>query len=434
MNYQEARDFIDEASQYGSVYGLESIRGLLDRLSNPQNDLKIVHIAGTNGKGSTIAFLNSILRSAGYRTGRYISPTVVSYRERIRVGEEYITREAFAEHIGRIAEVVAEIVKEGRPHPTAFEIETAAAFLYFQACKCDIVLLETGLGGTMDATNIIENPICAVLTSISMDHMAILGDTLSEIGKNKAGIIKPGAIAVTLDQAAEVMEAIDHRCAECACMGVIADRGNVYGTTTGPGTIRFSYQGQGEAWEDLEIRMTALYQVDNAVLALEAAEVLQSLGWNIKREHVYEGLGQAVWGGRFTRVMDCPEFYIDGAHNEGAAARLKETLEARFAGRRIIYIMGVLADKEYDKIAGITAPLAERIITITPDNPRALQAELLAETVSRFHGNVAAAESLEEAVSTAIHAAGEDGVIIAFGSLSYLGDLLKVVEKRKEAL
>ena len=200
MNYTEARVYLDEISKYGSVLGLESMKELLDRLGNPQDDLKFIHISGTNGKGSVLAYLSTVLSGAGYRTGRYISPTLFSYRERIQVDQEYIEKDALARHVTKIAAAVEDMKTAGLAGPTAFEIETALAFLYFKEKHCDIVTLETGLGGLLDATNVIRTPVIEVIASISMDHMDCLGDTLEKIAQQKAGIIKPNTLVVSAAQ------------------------------------------------------------------------------------------------------------------------------------------------------------------------------------------------------------------------------------------
>lgn len=212
MNYQQSRTYIKDAEQYGSVLGLANMKELLNRLGNPQNDSRYIHIAGTNGKGSVIAYLYTVLSEAGYHVGRYISPTIYSYRERMEAAGRKVSREKFAEYVTEISLAILEMTKEGLPHPTPFEIETAAAFLFFKEEQCDLVLLEVGMGGDMDATNIISSPLLAVLVSISLDHQAFLGNTLAEIAEKKSGIIKAGCQAVTIAQEPEVLEVIREKC------------------------------------------------------------------------------------------------------------------------------------------------------------------------------------------------------------------------------
>ena len=227
MNYKEARVYLDEVSKYGSVLGLESMRELLRRLGDPQNELKFIHISGTNGKGSVLAYLSTILSGAGYRTGRYISPTLFSYRERIQVDGEYIEKESLACHVTAIAAAAEDMQKAGLPSPTVFEIETALAFLYFKEKRCDIVTLEVGCGGLLDATNVITTTLMEVIASISMDHTDLLGDTLAKIAAQKAGIIKPDTMVVSAQQKSEAAQVIEDTCKEQHCTLQMVDESKI---------------------------------------------------------------------------------------------------------------------------------------------------------------------------------------------------------------
>ena len=249
MDYREARVYLADAAKYGSVLGLENMGELLRRLGNPQDDLKFIHISGTNGKGSVLAYLSTVLKEAGYRVGRYISPTLFSYRERIQVNEEYIEKEPLARLTGRIAEAAAGMVQEGRAHPTVFEIETALGFLYFREKACDIVVLETGLGGLEDATNVVKTTLLEVITPISMDHIGILGDTLREIAEKKAGIIKSDTVVVTAEQEPEAMEVIRRRAKEKECRLFMEEKARLSDIRYGYEKQYFSYGG----YENLEI-------------------------------------------------------------------------------------------------------------------------------------------------------------------------------------
>lgn len=425
MNYKEAKEYIEETGQYGSVLGLDTIRELLDRLGNPQDGLEFVHIAGTNGKGSTSAFISSILKTAGYRVGRYVSPVVFSYLEKIQVNGEYIEEEAFARLAEKIRIASEDMVSKGHHHPTTFEVETALAFLYFREQDCTIVVLEAGLGGRLDATNIIRNTRCAVLTSISMDHMGFLGNTLGEIALNKAGIIKKGSVVVSAVQEAEAAEKIRLEADKYGCELRIADAGNAYDIIYGYEKQLFSYKEH----RNLEIKMAGSYQIANAVVAVETAEVLKAAGFGIDAEDIRKGLKAAEWNGRFTLIRKSPVFIIDGAHNLDAVKRLKESVELYFSGRRLIFIIGIFKDKEHEKMIEATAPMASEIITVTPPGPRGMPAEQLAREIMRHNRNVRWTDSYKEAVLESLQAAGSEGVIIAFGSLSYLGSLKKEVEK-----
>lgn len=430
MDYQEARAYLHEAGKYGSVLGLTGMQTLLKELGNPQDKLKFIHIAGTNGKGSVLAYVSTILKEAGYRVGRYISPTLFSYRERIQVNDTYITKEALTEYTACIRQAAERMTAAGKPHPTVFEIETAMAFLYFVQEKCDIVVLETGMGGDTDATNVVQTTVLEILTSISMDHMQFLGNTLAEIAGHKAGIIKPDTVVVSAAQEPEAIQVIAERAGRQRAALRIADPGRAADVACGLFTQRFSYGG----YEGLEIHLAGTCQIENAVVAVEAVRALQDMGWRITEAQLRSGLVKTVWRGRFTVLCEKPLFIADGAHNRGAAKQLKKSIEMYLQGRRIFAICGVLRDKEYEEVLQTVAPYIENMITIeTPDNPRALPAEELAETARRYICRVRAAQSIAEAVALSLAAAdGENDAILAFGSLSFLGELFREVEKIKE--
>lgn len=442
MNEREAMEWIDERGKAGSVFGLDSIRELLNRLGNPQETLKFVHIAGTNGKGSTLAYISTILKCAGYRVGRYISPTIFTYRERIQVGERPIGKKRMCELLTQLRVVTEEMAADGMAAPTAFEIETAMAFLYYKEKDCDIVVLETGLGGELDATNIIENTLVAVFASISMDHMAVLGDSLDKIAAQKAGIMKKGCHVVSLRQQKEAEAVLCGRAEELGCPVAIADMAEVSGIRYGIKKQRFTCTKwekntetksakTGEAYKNLEISLAGTWQIENALLAVRVIEELEELGLKVSEKKLREGLLHTKWLGRFSVIAEKPYFIVDGAHNEDASKKLAETIRFYFTNKRIIYIMGILRDKEYEKIIRNTVELAEHIITVTPpNNPRAIHAYELAQEVQRFHPQVTVADSLTEAVEMSRLLADKDSVIVAFGSLSYLGGLMRLVEAK----
>lgn len=429
MNYREAMEYVESLQQYGSVLGLDNMQELCNRLGNPQKELKFVHIAGTNGKGSVLAYVSTVLQTAGYKVGRYISPTIFDYRERFQINGKPITQSGLCKYLEQVKEVAQQMAAEELPHPTPFEIETAIAFLYFLDKQCDIVVLETGLGGSLDATNIITTPLCSVFTSISMDHMAVLGDTLEEIAVQKAGIIKEKGCVVSIRQQPEAMQVIKQTAQRKKCRLLIADVSRAKQVKYGLKTQHFSY----DKYKNLTISMTGQYQIDNAVLAVEVIGALQKSGFPVSEEQLRKGLLQTNWLGRFSVIGQKPLFIADGAHNEDGAARLAQSIRFYFTNKRIIYIMGILKDKEYDKIIRQTYELAEHIITVTPPNKeRALHAYELAQNVKEYHDSVTVADSLQEAVEIAYLLAGRDKetVVIAFGSLSYLGELIHIVEHR----
>ena len=428
MNYEQARAYAVNVSRSGSILGLDSIENLMHELGDIQERLKIIHIAGTNGKGSTGAYLERVLIEAGYRVGRYSSPAVFSYREIWQINGKAVSEEAYAALMEKVKTACLTLTEKGLPHPTSFEIETVAAFLYFKEENCDLVLLETGMGGNLDATNIIKNTKLAVLVSISMDHMSFLGNTLEEIAQKKAGIIKPGCRTVTTRQKSEAIKVITKTCEQLGVSCTIADpdeavlgQESVFGQS-------FTYEGQ-----KFDISLAGVYQKENAVLALKALEILDELGWHTTMEQRKDGLSHTSWKGRFTVICRKPLFIVDGAHNAGAADKMEESIRHYFNGKKLIYIMGVFADKEYKIVLEKTAHFAEKIYTIeTPDNPRALPAEELAKAAREFNPGAESTKSIADAVEKAFAYAGDDenSVILAFGSLSFIGDLTRAVEER----
>ena len=427
MNYKEARVYLDEVSKYGSVLGLESMRELLHRLGDPQNELKFIHISGTNGKGSVLAYLSTILSGAGYRTGRYISPTLFSYRERIQVDGEYIEKESLACHVTAIAAAAEDMQKAGLPSPTVFEIETALAFLYFKEKRCDIVTLEVGCGGLLDATNVITTTLMEVIASISMDHTDLLGDTLAKIAAQKAGIIKPDTMVVSAQQKSEAAQVIEDTCKEQHCTLQMVDESKISNVHYGAEGQTFSYK----TWENVAISLAGSYQIKNAALALEGVEALRKLGYALSDQQVREGLLHTAWRGRFTTLRRDPTVIIDGAHNPAAALELKESLERYFPGKTLYFVMGMFKDKDYAQVIDLTAPLARHIITVEPPgNPRAMPARELAEAVGKVNPSVEWADSVAHGVEKALAMAGKEDAVIVFGSLSFLGEAADAVNEK----
>ncbi len=427
MNQKEVMEYLELLGRSGIVPGLDRIRQLLQELGNPQEKLRFVHIAGTNGKGSTLAFTSTILQEAGYRVGRYISPAVYDYREKIQVNGKPISVRGLCEAMERVKEACERMADTPLGRPSVFEAETALGMLYFLEKECDVVVLETGMGGLEDATNVIPAPIVSVLAHISMDHMDYLGHTLGAIATQKAGIIKTGSIVVSTAQDPEAMEVIRKTCEEMGCELRVADPAGAAGLKYGLEQTRFDYGNQ----KKLMIHLAGSYQPANAILAIEAARACSDEGLAVSEEAIRKGLEKTVWPGRFQVLSTKPYFIADGAHNEDAALQLAKSLDFYFTNKTIIYIMGVLKDKDYGRILEITAKYADQIFTVTPPgNPRALPAYELARTASEYHPRVTAADSLEEAVEMAYLSAGKEDVILAFGSLSFQGKLAEIVNAR----
>lgn len=429
MNYREAMEYIEELKPLGSVMGLETMRQLCARLGDPQEKLKFVHIAGTNGKGSTLAYISTVMQAAGYRVGRYLSPAVRDYREHFQVDGRAITQSGLCNYLEPVKEAAAAMAAEGLAHPTLFEVETAVAFLWFLDKACDLIVLETGLGGALDATNVVNHTLAAVFSSISMDHMEILGETLEEIALVKAGIIKNKCYVISAKQAPEVMKILRQSALQEKAKFLTADGTRAKQIKYGVTKQSFSY----DRYKNLEIAMAGQFQIENAVLAVETVMALTRCGFAVTEDKLRQGLLAARWPGRFDVVAKRPLLIADGAHNEDAAKKLAESVGFYFTNRKIIYIIGMLRDKEYDKVIRETYSLASHIITVTPPiRERALSALELAQTAREYHSAVTAADSVQEAVEIAYLLAGKDkdAVIVAFGSLSYLGELMNTVEHR----
>ena len=426
MNYEEARVYLDNVAKYGSVLGLDAMRELLRRLGNPEKGRKIVHIAGTNGKGSVLAFLSTVLTESGYRVGRYISPTLFSYRERIQVDGEYIEKEPLARLVTRSREASEAMDRDGLRTPTAFEIETALGLLYFAEKKCDIVVLETGMGGRDDATNAIAEVMMEIFASISLDHLGVLGNDLTEIAECKADIIRKNSLVISAFQKEEAAEVLKRTAAERNAKLITVDPGQISDVKYGYEEQSFSYGAE----KNIRIHLAGAYQIENAALAWEAVQGLRSLGFRISDEAFRRGMEKTVWRGRFTCIHREPLVIMDGAHNEDAAKKLAASIETYFPGRKISYIMGVFKDKEYEKVIRITAPYAAKVTAVeTPGNPRALPKEELKKVWETFGVPVTTADTIAEAVKENITSAEKEEIILVFGSLSFLGEAEKAVKE-----
>lgn len=426
MNYQQTMEYLDSLNKLGSVPGLDSIRELLCRLGNPQDKVKFIHIAGTNGKGSVSAFISSILIEEGYRIGRYNSPAVLSPLEIIKINTDNISENKFAEIISIIRVKCEEMMVDGLAHPTRFEIETAAAFIFFTACQCDYAVVECGMGGRLDATNVINTAICSVITPISVDHTAFLGNTLSEIAEHKSGIIKNGVPVVSGIQHSEAADVIEgyarHNNSEYVFLGK-----NITNIKYNRNGICFGYKD----FSDIEISLLGTYQPYNAATAIECILMLRKNGVQISDESVYNGLRNAEWFGRFTRLGMMPDFVVDGAHNPEGSYVLSECLKKYYPEGGLTFIIGVFADKDYQKILEHCILYADKVITIeTPDNSRALSSKALAEFIkNNYDVCVHNYNNIDEGVQFALNNTQPDKAVIAFGSLSHLSDIKQAYMK-----
>lgn len=422
MTYEEAMTYIQHAGAAGIRLGLSRMRELCRRLGDPQNRLSFIHLAGTNGKGSTAAYISSILGVNGYLVGRYVSPVVFQYEECIQYedmeGVHFIDKDLLAELITDVSEAAETMVSDGWERPTVFELETAVSFLAFVRWRCSVVVLETGMGGREDATNIVPNVLASVLTPIGRDHMQALGDTLTAIAHEKAGIIRQGGTVVSFQTEPEAAEVIETVCREHeAALTEVCGEDITVRSMDLKGCV-FSYKG-----ENYRTRMTGTYQVANACLAIETCRCLRDR-FPLEVEQVILGIREAYWRGRFEVVCPDPLILVDGAHNESGAKALAQSVQMLLAGRRVHGVMGVFRDKEYEKMVQIVQPLLEDMVTVKAPGPRGLPAEELAQVWrDAGGGRVETAESVTDGLKKAMGLCGEKDAIVIFGSLSLLSQL-----------
>jgi len=416
MTYKEALDYISSTERFGSRPGLERISELLEKLNNPHKGMKFVHIAGTNGKGSCAAMLSGILKAAGYRTGLFTSPYIFRFNERMQINGHQIEDDELAE----IVEKVKPAAEAMEDHPTEFELMTAAAFLWYKQQRCDIVVLEVGLGGRFDATNVIDCPEAAVIMNIGLDHVSVLGDSLEKIAFEKAGIIKENADVVLYQQSKEVTELIRRRCMEENASLRIADFAAIESEFDSIMGQSFKYNNEVYA-----LPLLGTHQLKNAAVVLETVDLLRNRGWKLEESDVEHGLYAVSWPGRFELLGDEePAFIVDGGHNPQCAQSVKENLLHYFPGMHRVLLIGVLKDKDFESLGEILDEAAGEYVCISPNNPRALSAQELARSLEKFGKPVTVCDSIDEGVETAMElAAVKNGMVCAVGSLYSVGDI-----------
>lgn len=415
MTYEEALEYIHGISWTFCKPGLDRTLELCAALGNPQNGLKFIHVAGTNGKGSFCSMLDAVLRTAGYRVGLYTSPYINVFNERMRVNGVNIPNETLAE----ITEYVRPIAEKMSDKPTEFELITAIAFEYFKREECDVVILETGMGGRLDSTNVIKTPILSVITGIALDHVAFLGDTVDKIAAEKAGIIKTAPVLFGGEDSV-ARAVIAKRAEECGVPLIEPDYSLIENLQADLRGTRFSYRNH----KDVRINLLGLYQPKNAALVLEAVDALEVLGMPIDEKDVLRGLENAAWPARFEIVNHSPLIIFDGAHNPQGIACATESIAHYFGERKVVVITGVLKDKDYQFIANKLARVASCAFTITPDNPRALTACEYADVLRGCGVPATPTASISEAVSLALAQADKRGdAIVCLGSLYTYGEI-----------
>lgn len=427
MNYKEALEYINETNKLGSVLGLETIKKLLSLLDNPHQKLKYIHIGGTNGKGSTSNYISNILQAGGYGVGLFTSPHIKKINESIVVNGEEISEEDFARILDKIKEKIKIMVDEGFNHPTTFEILTSMGFVYFNEKNVDYVILEVGLGGKNDSTNIIPPPLASVFTTIDYDHIDILGNSLEEIAYEKAGIIKRDSIVVTYPQKEEVLRIIREAAKNnnsniyiCPMENISIKEINSFGS-------RFDFTFDNTNIKDIRITMLGEYQVYNAALALTTLLVLRDKGLvQITDEEINEGLLNSRWPSRLEVVNRDPTILIDGAHNLQGINQLKKSLDL-FEYENLIICIGILKDKDYPHMAEVLGPISDKIIVTEVDSPRKLEAEILGEEILKYNENVFIEKDVEKSVKKALDLATRKDLIVFCGSLYLIGQINRIL-------
>ncbi len=428
--YRETIDYLYALQKHGIKLALSNSATLMALMGDPHRKFRSIHVAGTNGKGSTSAFIASMLQAAGYRVGLYTSPHLVSFTERIRINNVLITEAKVVELAGRVRDVARKATGpdgRGSLNPTFFEVTTAMAFTYFADEGVDLVVIEVGMGGRLDSTNVIT-PLVSVITNIELEHTDFLGTTLTQIAGEKAGIIKQGVPVVTGATQREVITVIEQEAAAQQAAVYRLSRDFLPGTVAAQRGQVFDYRGIRSSFENVRINMLGRYQVDNACLALASIECLRNTGVIVDEAAVRRGLEQVRWEGRLELVAHKPDIYLDGAHNPASAQKLAATVrEMRTAYGRIILIIGILGDKDYEGIMSALVPLADHVVVTKPQYSRAMDVRALASEIQKRHGSVETAETVKEAIAAAGKAASRDDLVLITGSLYVVGDARAVL-------
>ena len=421
MTLEQSLNYIHGLYRKGTKPSLVRIRQLLDMLGNPHKQLKFVHIAGTNGKGSTAAMTASILQKAGYKTGLFTSPYIYRFNERIQVNGQQIPDETvcnLTEQLSALASIMDEM-------PTEFDFVTAMGLVYFASVGCDIVVLEVGVGGALDTTNIIDTPEVAVITNIGLDHTDLLGNTVEEIAAVKAGIFKEGGSAVIYRAAPSVEQVYENICREKNVRLKKADFASLKLHSCDLTGQCFDCSGR----KNLQLPLLGDHQMHNAAVVLSVIDTLIEKGYAITEQNIYDGMACVTWPGRFDIMHRDPLFIIDGGHNPQCIDAMVKNIRDYLAGRRLIVLTGVLADKDYGEMFRPVMPYVQQFVCITPDNPRKMPAQELATYLRQAGAQAEGFDTVTEGVRRAMALAGSDGVVLCFGSLYSIGDIRHGLEE-----
>lgn len=424
MNYKEAIDFIHSTYKFGSKLGLNNITKLTELLGNPQNSYKIIHVAGTNGKGSTSNMLHDVLMEAGYKTGLFISPYLEEFTERIQINKKHINKESLAKITTLVKEKIDIMISEGYNHPTEFEVVTAIGFKYFEEQKIDFLILEVGLGGRFDATNVVRNTLVSIITSIGFDHMQYLGNTLEEIAFEKSGIIKDNSNVVIYPQEKNIINVIKKVALE--------RNANIYEVnsddikkTKGDLTGQWFEYFKTSTFKipELKINLLGEHQLYNALTALNALEVIKNNGYDITSENIQKGFASCRFPGRFEILSNHPVIILDGGHNYNGIEYFSKAIKEYFNDKKIILFYGMLKDKNPNDIFPLLLPLSKKMYTLTPNNPRAMSAFELADLI-KIHSdiNVSPVQNYKDILNI-INDIDKDEIIAFVGSLYMIGEV-----------
>lgn len=413
MTYREALAYIENTVTFGGKPGLRRIRALCERIGNPQDKMHIIHVTGTNGKGSTAAMTASVLRRAGYRVGLFVSPYVDDFRERIQLDGKLIPQEDLVQELETLLPHIAALRERGFLHPTQFEMETAMAFSYFARKNCNFAVIEAGVGGAMDCTNIVRTTDVAVLTSISLDHTAVLGPTIADIARDKSGIIKDGCeTVITPYQPEEAVSVIEAACQKHGANLTVPDMTHVQVLARTLNGSRIAYDGV-----EFYVPMAGEYQIRNAVTVIEVCRALIRRGYTISQEALVEGISAAHMPGRFEMVRNTPLCILDGGHNPGAIEALCQNLDESLGDRRLIVVMGMFADKDYTSCVKKVASRADLFIATSSGQPRSQEAQTLARIAKPYCHEVSWNPDINVAVRVALGLASYHDVILVCGSI-----------------
>ncbi|MBC2398244.1 bifunctional folylpolyglutamate synthase/dihydrofolate synthase [Clostridium tetanomorphum] len=430
MNYNEAMAYIENTAKFGSNLGTERTEKILELLGNPHKQLKCIHIAGTNGKGSTTTMITKILMEAGFKVGMYTSPFIEEFEERMQINGENIPKCDLAKIVTKVSEAVERVIELGYEHPTEFEIITCAMFLYYYESKVDYAVIEVGLGGRMDSTNVIT-PLVSVITSISYDHMQILGDTLGKIAFEKGGIIKEKVPVVLYPQKKEAEEVIKKICEEKSSHLTLVSEDSVkYINKDLPNEYyqNFTVKTENNEYE-VQLSLLGTHQILNCSVVLHTIDQLIKQGINIKKEHIYKALKEVKWAGRLEIMSKNPLVVLDGAHNIDGITNLKNSVERYFKYNKMVLILGILADKQVEDMVRTITPMAYKVIAVTPHSYRAENSNILVEVIKKHNKNCESIDDYEEAYKKALSYCNEDDLVLISGSLYMIGDMRKIVRK-----